>query len=153
MNIPWHFIAITHSLEGGSEFTKHLHNGDPLAARTVNEPSRRPKIWNPPSTWEDSAFDALITLKKLDQWTDWSVPGILYKLEGYNGYGYHDPAININSPYLWSFSNHYTKGKFFEDHKYSSHYQAEANNMVPLKFLVKNNGRKNHKDNKCNRFL
>ena len=119
LNIPWHFVAITHSLEGGSEFTKHLHNGDPLTARTVNEPSRRPKIWNPPSTWEDSAFDALITLKKLDQWTDWSVPGILFKLEGYNGYGYHNPAININSPYLWSFSNHYTKGKFIEDHKYS----------------------------------
>jgi hypothetical protein len=44
---------------------------------------------------------------------------LLYKLEGYNGYGYHRPDININSPYLWSFSNHYTKGKFIRDKEYS----------------------------------
>jgi hypothetical protein len=42
---------------------------------------------------------------------------MLYKLEGYNGYGYH--SKDINSPYLWSFSNHYTKGKFIADKIYS----------------------------------
>lgn len=116
VNIPWHFIGITHSLEADNDFQKHLHNGDPLAARTVRVPAGRPRIWNPPSDWESSAIDAL---SKFATWTDWSVPGMLFKIEGFNGYGYHRSDININSPYLWSFSNHYTKGKFIADHKYS----------------------------------
>ena len=116
VSIPWHFIGITHSLEGGSNFNTHLHNGDPLTARTVQVPKGRPKTGNPPFTWEFSAEDAL---SDLADWTDWSVPGMLYKLEGYNGYGYHKSSININSPYLWSFSNHYTKGKFVKDGVYS----------------------------------
>src|SRR6185436_13218607 len=84
VNIPWHFIGITHSLEADNDFNKHLHNGDPLTARTVNEPKGRPKTWNPPSDWESSAIDALSAFTNE---TDWSVPNILYKLEGYNGYG------------------------------------------------------------------
>ncbi|MCU0359739.1 MAG: hypothetical protein MUF75_03315 [Bacteroidia bacterium] len=118
LNIPWYFIAIIHSLEGGSNFNTHLHNGDPLNARTVNVPAGRPKTGIPPFQWEESALDALM-LKKLNLWTDWSVPGILYKLEEYNGFGYRRLAVPIHSPYLWSFSNHYTKGKFIKDGVYS----------------------------------
>jgi lysozyme family protein len=116
VGIPWHFIGITHSLEAGCDFEKHLHNGDPLSARTVRVPKNRPRTGNPPFEWDASAEDAL---SDLAGWNDWSVPGMLFKLEGYNGYGYHRPSININSPYLWSFSNHYTKGKFVEDGVYS----------------------------------
>jgi len=116
INIPWHFIGITHSLEANNDFTKHLHNGDPLSSRTVNVPIGRPRIWNPPSDWESSAIDAL---SNFSNETDWSVPSMLYKIEGYNGYGYHTSDININSPYLWSFSNHYTRGKFVKDHEFS----------------------------------
>ncbi len=119
MNIPWHFIGITHSLEGGSNFKTHLHNGDPLTARTVQVPKGRPKTGNPPFEWEFSAEDAL-TIEGLGEWKDWSIPGILYKLEAYNGYAYHKPGININSPYLWSYSNHYKMGKFIKDHVYSA---------------------------------
>jgi lysozyme family protein len=114
VEIPWHFIGITHSLEAGCDFNKHLHNGDPLTARTVQIPKNRPKTGNPPFTWEFSAEDAL---SDLAGWNDWTVPGCFYKLEGYNGYGYH--SKDINSPYLWSFSNHYTKGKFIADKIYS----------------------------------
>jgi lysozyme family protein len=118
LSIPWYFIGIIHSLEGGGNFKTHLHNGDPLTARTVQVPKGRPKTGNPPFEWEFSAEDAL-TLEGLDQWKDWSIPGILFKLEGYNGYGYHKATININSPYLWSYSNHYTKGKFVKDGVFS----------------------------------
>ena len=116
VGIPWHFIGITHSLEANCDFTKHLHNGDPLTAKTVQVPKNRPKKGNPPFSWEFSAEDAL---SDLAGWKDWTVPGMLFKLEGYNGYGYHRTSININSPYLWSFSNHYTKGKFIKDGVYS----------------------------------
>jgi lysozyme family protein len=114
VGIPWHFIGITHSLEANCDFNKHLHNGDPLTAKTVQVPKNRPRTGTPPFTWDASAQDAL---SDLANWNDWSVPGMLFKLEGYNGYGYH--SRGINSPYLWSFSNHYTKGKFVADGVYS----------------------------------
>ncbi|MCU7548738.1 hypothetical protein OCK74_06395 [Chitinophagaceae bacterium LB-8] len=110
--IPWYFIGIIHMMECSGDFTCHLHNGDPLTARTVHVPKNCPANGNPPFTWEDSAIDAL-KMKSLDQWTDWSVPGILFQFERYNGFGYR--SKNIKSPYLWSFSSHYKKGKFTSD--------------------------------------
>ena len=38
---------------------------------------------------------------------------MLFQFERYNGFGYRPHGIN--SPYLWSFSNHYLKGKFVKD--------------------------------------
>jgi lysozyme family protein len=109
---PWYFIGILHNMECSCRFDKHLHNGDPLTARTTHVPKGFPKNGNPPFTWEVSAEDSL-RLKDLHKWTDWSVPAILFKMEQYNGFGYR--RFGIHSPYLWSFSNHYTKGKFTAD--------------------------------------
>jgi lysozyme family protein len=116
LGIPWYFVGAVHLLESGLKFTSHLHNGDPLTARTVNVPAGRPKSGAPPFTWEDSAMDAL-RLQRLHQWTDWSIPGLLYQLESYNGFGYR--KRQVASPYLWSFSTHYEKGKFTADGAFS----------------------------------
>lgn len=115
LDIPWWFIGITHALEGSFNFKGHLHNGDPLSARTTQKPKGQPKKWNPPSDWESSAVDAL-TLKGYASQTDWSVERALYRFESYNGWGYR--GIGVGSPYLWSFSNHYSKGKYVKDGKY-----------------------------------
>ena len=114
--IPWYFIGVIHAMEAipPLNFARHLHNGDPLTKRTVQVPAGRPKTGSPPFTWEASAVDAL-TLKNLFNWTDWSIPGILYKLEQYNGWGYRNFHPHVKSPYLWSFSNHYTSGKYVKD--------------------------------------
>lgn len=114
-NIPWYIIAIIHCMEASLRFDTHLHNGDPLTARTVQVPAGRPKTGEPPFTWEYSAKDAIV-YDRLNLWTDWSIAGMLYKLELYNGLGYYKQGIN--SPYLWSYSNHYTKGKYVRDGKY-----------------------------------
>ena len=119
LNIPWYFIGIIHCMEGSCNFKVHLHNGDPLNAKTVQVPAGRPKNGNPPFTWEVSAEDALI-MKKFDSESDWSIPAMLFRLEGYNGFGYRKQTINIPTPYLWSFSNHYSKGKFVADGNFSS---------------------------------
>ena len=115
IRVPWYFIGILHNMEGSCNFTTHLHNGDPLTARTVQVPKGCPKTGNPPFTWESSAEDAL-RIKKFDTWTDWTVPGLLFKMEVYNGTGYR--SRGIHTPYLWSYSNHYTKGKFVKDGVY-----------------------------------
>jgi lysozyme family protein len=115
--VPWHVLGLIQMMEGGGSFSKHLHNGDPLTARTVQVPKGRPAKGNPPFTWEESAEDA-IRLEGLDKQKDWSVGAILYMFEKYNGFGYRNRKINIPSPYLWSFSNHYTKGKYSSDGHY-----------------------------------
>ncbi|MEO6069673.1 MAG: hypothetical protein ABIN57_08550 [Chitinophagaceae bacterium] len=115
-NIPWYFISIVHNLECSGSFTCHLHNGDPLTARTVQVPKGLPKDGNPPFAWEYSAEDSL-RYKELDKWTDWSTAGLLYQMERYNGFGYR--TKQINTPYLWSGSNQYSKGKYTADGKFS----------------------------------
>ena len=40
--IPWSIIAIIHNMECSQNFDEHLHNGDPLTARTIHEPRGRP---------------------------------------------------------------------------------------------------------------
>ena len=116
--IPWYFIGVIHNMECSLNFSQHLHNGDPLTKRTVRVPAGRPLTGSPPFTWEESAKDAL-GLKKLFDWTDWTIPGILFKLEQYNGFSYRMKHPHVKSPYLWSFSNQYTRGKFVADHVFS----------------------------------
>lgn len=118
LRIPWYFIAVIHNMESSLSFNGHFHNGDPLTARTKQLPKGRPLQGNPPFTWEESADDAL-KYQKLDKWNDWSVAGLLYKLEEYNGWGYRAKHPHVLSPYLWSFSNHYSKGKYVADGRWS----------------------------------
>lgn len=111
---PWYFVAIIHNLESGADFRRHLHNGDPLTARTRQVPKGRPVNGKPPFTWEVSALDAL-RLKRLNEVKEWSTPRCLYEFERYNGWGY---LGKVNSPYVWSFTTLYDKGKYVRDHVY-----------------------------------
>jgi lysozyme family protein len=116
--IPWYVVGVMHNMEASLNFRTHLHNGDPLTQRTVHVPQGRPVSGTPPFTWEESALDAL-RLEKFDRVRDWTVPGTLYQLEIYNGFGYRSRHPEVLSPYLWSFSNHYTRGKFIADGTFS----------------------------------
>jgi len=117
-SVPWYVISVIHCLEGSLNFKTHLHNGDSLSAKTIHVPKGRP-LGTPPFTWEGSAEDAL----KFDNMTSvskWTLSKILFKLEGFNGFGYRTKHPEVLTPYLWSFSQHYSKGKFVQDGKYDS---------------------------------
>lgn len=118
IGVPWKFIGVVHALEYECSFKRHLHNGDRLTARTVNVPAGRPLTGSPPFKWEDSARDAL-AMKRLGPKTDWTIPGILYQFERWNGFGYRMRHPDVLSPYLWSFSTHYTRGKYVADGSWS----------------------------------
>ena len=122
LGIPWQFIAVIHSLECGCDFKLHLHNGDPLTARTVQVPAGRPLTGQPPFTWETSAEDAL-RMKGYVGLTDWSLASMLFRWEQYNGMGYR--LRGLASPYLWSFSNLYTGGLFVADHVFDSDAKSQ----------------------------
>jgi lysozyme family protein len=113
--IPWQFVGIVHGMEAGFDFSRHLHNGDSLKARTHRVPAGRPTSGQPPFTWRDSAVDAL-KLKALHQISPWSLERMLFELERYNGFGYR--RRGLPTPYLWSFSNLYLKGKYVADHEF-----------------------------------
>ncbi len=113
-NVPWWFIAVVHAMECSLRFGEHLHNGDPLTAQTVRVPKGRPPTGSPPFSWEESARDS-VTYEKLDKVTDWSLPSVLYHWHRYNGINNEYKARNIPTPYLWSGTQHYRKGKYVSD--------------------------------------
>jgi lysozyme family protein len=118
VGIPWFFIGLIHAMEASLNFEAHLHNGDPLTARTRQVPSGRPRTGMPPFTWEESARDAL-SMRSLGSRIDWSLAGLLYQMERYNGFGYRLHHAQILTPYLWAGSMHYTSGKYVADGTWS----------------------------------
>lgn len=136
LGMPWWIIALIHMMEANCNFRTHLHNGDPLTARTVRVPKGRPMSGSPPFSWNESAVDALC-LKGLDKVTVWDLPQMLFKLEEYNGWGYRMYHQSVRSPYLWSMSNHYVSGKYVADGKWSSSVVSEqVGAAVMLKRMV-----------------
>jgi lysozyme family protein len=123
--VPWQVIGVIHQRECSGDFNCHLHNGDPLAARTVDEPAGRPTAGNPPFTWDVSAVDALSYdgFLHLDLWSD--VPTALYRIERFNGLGYR--SHNLLSPYIWAGTDRYTKGKYGSD----GHFDPELVDQQP----------------------
>src|ERR1017187_2720298 len=139
LGIPWYFVAVVHNMECGLNFNQHLHNGDPLTARTVHVPAGRPPNGSPPFAWEQSAADAL-TIQGFANLTDWSLPVILYRLEAYNGFGYRKLTPPINTPYLWSFSNQYTSGKYVADGKFDPNAVSTQCGAAVILFQMAQNG-------------
>ncbi|QYG01311.1 MULTISPECIES: hypothetical protein [Massilia] len=132
--VPWWFVGIVHALEASFSFTTHLHNGDPLTARTVQVPKGRPPRWNPPNDWMSSAVDAM-RFHGFGGTDDWGLAATLYRFEAYNGFGYR--GRNLHSPYLWSFSNHYAAGKFVRDGRFDpSAVSKQCGAAVMLKAMI-----------------
>lgn len=115
--IPWHVLGVLHMMEASGRIDRHLHNGDPLTARTVHVPAGRPEAGSPPFSWPQSAEDA-VRLEGLHLWADWSLSGTLYRIEGWNGWGYRKYHPDTKSPYLWAGSNVYVSGKYASDGKW-----------------------------------
>lgn len=135
-NVPWYVVGVIHAMESGCNFATHLHNGDSLSKRTWQVPAGRPRAGSPPFQWKDSACDALL-MKDLNKITEWSIERICYELERYNGWGYRNYHPATLSPYLWSGTNHYSRGKYVADGKWSSTaVSGQSGAMAILKRLM-----------------
>ncbi|MEX2520390.1 MAG: hypothetical protein WD969_13775, partial [Paracoccaceae bacterium] len=131
---PWVLIGLIHGLEASFDFSRHLHNGDPLTARTRHAPAGRPAAGEPPFTWEFSAADALRG-HGLHEIRDWSLARALFELERFNGFGYRHRRAP--SPYLWSFSDRYRAGKFVRDGVFDPDaVSAQAGAATVLKTMI-----------------
>jgi lysozyme family protein len=117
--VPWFVIAGLHNMEASGSFSKHLHEGSPLTGRTRWVPKGRPLTGTPPFTWEFSAVDAL-RYDRMDSVNWQSLDAALYACERYNGTGYLKYHPEVPTPYLWSHTTIYTRGKYIADGKWSS---------------------------------
>lgn len=118
-SVPARVIFGLHGMESTWSFNKHLHEGSSLRRRTRWVPKGRPH-GTPPFTWEESAEDVLYKLKDMENW-DWSnLDSMLQNIETYNGLGYQRYHKSVPSPYLWSGTTIYTRGKYVSDKKWSS---------------------------------
>ena len=128
VRIPWLVIAAIHFRESGLRFDRHLHNGDPLTARTVHVPAGRPVDGSAPFAWVDSACDALS-----DRWkpVPWDLQGALTFLEHYNGTAYR-VKHGIASPYVWSYTSAYTSGLYVADGEFDPNAVSEQAGCAAL---------------------
>lgn len=109
--VPRFFVAALHHMECSGSFNKHLANGDPISAATVNVPAGIPA-----GTWESCAID-IIRRKDLDDpdldWEDrlkW-----VWRAEAWNGWGYRIYHPDVPTPYLWSGTSVGRPGKYVAD--------------------------------------
>lgn len=129
-NIPWWVVGIIHNMECSMNFRLHLHNGDSLTNRTRRVPAGRPPNGSPPFKWDESAYDALVTLKKLNN-IDWDdLETTLDQFERYNGLGYR--RRGVVSPYLFSGTDVYRSGKFVRDGVYDPAAISKQIGVVPF---------------------
>jgi lysozyme family protein len=124
--VDWRIIGVIHNLEAGGSFARQILNGERWKKRT----RLVPKGEGPWRSWEESC----VTAFKYHKLESNSVGAVLKFLERYNGLGY--VKRGINSPYIWSYTNHYTSGKYVSDGKYSSYAVSKQAGAAPtLKLL------------------
>ena len=113
--VPWFLVAALLERESSLDLNTYLGNGEKLDQVTHLVPAGR----GPFKNFQAGAVDAL-TYEGMTGIapSDWTVERMLYWAERFNGEGYF--GKNINSPYLWSWTNLYTSGKYVADGKFSS---------------------------------
>jgi lysozyme family protein len=123
--VPWFVVAALHNRESDADFATYLGNGEPLDRKTAQVPKGR----GPFDSWEAGAADAL-ALDGLDRVKTWSPERACFEIEKFNGFGYR--RRSVRSPYLWSFSNHYVRGKYVADGRFSSTHVDQQCGAIPI---------------------
>jgi lysozyme family protein len=126
---PWQFVGALHHMECGGNFRQHLANGDPIDEPTINEP-----VGIPAGTWEECAIFVLKSKGyRLNDEKDWqSIWRWLWRAEAYNGFGYLEDHPETLSPYLWSGTNHYSRGKYIKDRQWDSEAVSQQPGVVAI---------------------
>ncbi|EGO62441.1 hypothetical protein, partial [Acetonema longum] len=136
--VPPELIAALHYRESGCDFTTYLHNGDPLGKPTTHVPEG--KNFN---NFTDAAVDALLEKSYIRDKYGLSansddMAAMMAFAESYNGLGYYQYHKDTVSPYVYSGTNVYQKGKYDWD----SHYNPTLVDAQPGVYLLINSLKK-----------
>jgi lysozyme family protein len=114
-NVPWPLIAVIHEREASQSWMANLAQGDRWDRVSVHIPRGQ----GPFKSWESAAINALMhSPPYMGRNHDWSIGSSLAELEKYNGLGY--AHMGRSSPYIWSKTNQYLRGKYVADGVYSA---------------------------------
>ena len=122
----WRLIGVLHWMECGCDFRRQLLNGQPYDRVTTIEP----RGLGPWASWRASTEAALArravrTLADLERW---------------NGMGY--ARREVNSPYLWSGSNHGVGvGKYVADGRYDAAAVSKQVGAAVILFVLADGNR------------
>jgi len=147
--VPWYLVGLVHKMEAGYEdliagkdgksFECNLFNGQYYWKKTTIVPKGK----GPFSNWNIAAIQAMQDLNKkmMRQIPNWdgkyTIDVILFMAEMHNGWGYRIYHPEVKSPYLWSFSNMYSKGRYVADGKFKSSSVSQQCGIAPiLKILI-----------------
>ena len=121
---------------------RHLPGKRPIAREGDHHCAEREGPFTGPDAFINGAIDAL-RLEGFIGANDWGIARALYRLEGFNGYGYH--GAGVNSPYLYGGSTIYgppeaKSGKYVADHVFNpSVVDTQLGTAVILKALMQLN--------------
>jgi lysozyme family protein len=125
--VPKLWAVASFEREAGSDYRLSPAQGDPWDEVSRNVPRGR----GPFASWAAAAIDAY-RLDGLDRVgaANWTWPRACYYGELFNGFGYR--SHGVNTPYLWSWSNNYRRGKYIADGEWSPSTVDEQCGMIPL---------------------
>lgn len=156
---PWWFVACIHYREASMNWSSNIANGDPWNEVTVHVPEGR----GPFDSWSAAAIDAL-KYEGYAGLSDWSFGMSVWRLEGYNGWGYRingqhtfqchkegnrvgtfdgvyqgsmqDTTPRNASPYIYNGTQFYQSGVSIEDHSfYPNAIDDQPGCMILIKAL------------------
>lgn len=115
--VPWWFIPLVHEREcvrGVDNWTCNIGQGTPFNQKSHIKPYNGPF-----SSFRAAAVAALVNeAPHAANNTNWSGGGVMTISEQYNGTGY--ARKGLPSPYVWSGTNQYVKGKYVADGKFNA---------------------------------
>lgn len=137
--VPWIFHGAIHEMECDCNFFRQILNGEKWDRRTTLVPAGL----GPWKSWVESTVFALKrkraqdpTWKPLDEVSDWTIAICGREWEKWNGGGYL--RRGVNSPYLWSGSNHGVgSGYYTSDGKYDPNAQSKQIGAMVLLWALK----------------
>lgn len=130
-SVPWWFVGMVHYRESNLDMSTNIANGQKFNRKTTIVPKGR----GPFKTFKEAAYDALVNCAPhAASNRDWSAAGALTKFEEYNGLGYANKGIP--SPYVWSGTDQYVRGKYVRDHVFDPNVvDVQMGGAGILKFL------------------
>lgn len=130
--VPAAILYCLHQRESSGSFLCHPHEGSPLTQRTRFVPKGRLPNKPPPYTFEQSAEDAYYICDKLDQVPWKNRAAALQGVESFNGLGYQKFHQDVPSPYLWSGTTVYSRGKYTGDGRFDANARDKQLGVVAI---------------------
>jgi lysozyme family protein len=119
--VPVDVLFALHYREASLDFRSCLHNGERIIGNG-RVTTLVPKGRGPFNSWEAAAIDA-ITIEKYAFPNEWSLQKKLEFCESFNGMGYK--RRGVPSPYVLSYTNGYSCGKYVADGKFDVNFKDQ----------------------------